>query len=76
MKRNDTYARAVAQAGRARLATLDTAEVANFMAELLRGYSKLQKFTAAAAVSTVAEGKSGRPAQTLRVWLPTTSASL
>ena len=43
LKRNDSYARAVAQAGRARLATLDTAEVTGFMATLLRGYAARQR---------------------------------
>ena len=44
LKKNDSYARAVAQAGRARLASLDTGAVTDFLAELLREYSKRQSF--------------------------------
>jgi hypothetical protein len=45
LKRNDSYARAVAQAGRARLATLDVGAVTDFMAALLGEYAKKQSFT-------------------------------
>mmetsp|Transcript_7561 Transcript_7561/g.21386 ORF Transcript_7561/g.21386 Transcript_7561/m.21386 type:complete len:305 (-) Transcript_7561:405-1319(-) len=41
LRANDTYARAVAEAGRARIMALDTAAVTDFLAELLRGYAKL-----------------------------------
>jgi len=44
LRRNDSYARAVAQAGRARMSALDSAEASKFLAELLTGYSKLQTF--------------------------------
>jgi hypothetical protein len=39
LQKNDDYARAVALAGRARMATLDVVGVAAFMAELLRQYA-------------------------------------
>jgi len=44
LKKNDSYARAVAEAGRARLAALDVAAITDFMAELLTGYSQRQAF--------------------------------
>jgi len=44
LKEHDDYARAVALAGRARMATLDIDAVADFMAELLKQYAKLQTF--------------------------------
>ncbi len=47
LRRNDSYARSVAQAGRARLATLDAGQVTDFMAQLLAGYAKRQRFTPA-----------------------------
>jgi len=44
LQKNDDYARAVALAGRARMATLDVVGVAAFMAELLRQYATRQAF--------------------------------
>ena len=44
LKEHDDYARAVALAGRARMATLTTDAVADFTAELLTQYSRLQLF--------------------------------
>ncbi|KAL1511513.1 hypothetical protein AB1Y20_006321 [Prymnesium parvum] len=44
LRQNDQYARAVARAGRERLASLDNRALADFLAELLRGYAKRQKF--------------------------------
>jgi hypothetical protein len=44
LRRNDSYARAVASAGRARLMALDVGAVTDFMAELLAEYSKRQTF--------------------------------
>ena len=44
LRRNDSYARAVAEAGRARMAALDVGAVTDFMAELLTGYAKRQTF--------------------------------
>ena len=44
LKRNDSYARAVAEAGRARLAALDVGAVTDFMAQLLTEYAKKQDF--------------------------------
>jgi hypothetical protein len=44
LKKNDDYAKAVAMAGRARMAALDANAVADFMAELLTQYAKLQSF--------------------------------
>ena len=44
LKKNDDYARAVALAGRARMATLDTNAVAAFMAELLKQYARKQTY--------------------------------
>ena len=44
LRRNDSYARAVAEAGRARLAALDTDAVTDFMATLLREYARRQNF--------------------------------
>ena len=40
LRANDEYARAVAQAGRARMAALDAAGLSNFMVELLAQYAK------------------------------------
>jgi len=53
LRRNDSYARAVAQAGRARMASLDVSAVTDFMAELLTGYAKRQKFKPSAAKGAV-----------------------
>ncbi|EOD14633.1 hypothetical protein EMIHUDRAFT_197105 [Emiliania huxleyi CCMP1516] len=47
LRANDEYARAVAEAGRARMASLDEAAVTGFMAELLTQYSKRQSFRVA-----------------------------
>ena len=44
LRQNDDYARAVALAGRARMATLHIDAVSDFMAELLTQYAKLQTF--------------------------------
>ena len=44
LKQHDDYARAVALAGRARMATLDIDAVADFMAELLSQYARKQTF--------------------------------
>ena len=44
LKRNDSYARAVAEAGRARLAALDTEAITGFVAMLLTEYAKRQAF--------------------------------
>ena len=41
------------QAGRARLATLDTAAITDFMSTLLRGYAKLQTFKVRPAAGAV-----------------------
>ena len=42
LREHDDYARAVALAGRARMAALDTDAVADFMAELLKQYAAKQ----------------------------------
>jgi protein glucosyltransferase len=44
LRQNDGYARAVAQAGRARMASLDAAALGAFMAELLGQYAARQSF--------------------------------
>ena len=44
LKEHDDYARAVALAGRARMATLDVAGLTDFMAEVLRTYAERQAF--------------------------------
>jgi hypothetical protein len=44
LKAHDAYARAVARAGRERIASLDNAALDDFMAELLTRYASLQKF--------------------------------
>jgi len=44
LREHDTYARAVAMAGRARMAALNTDAVADYMAELLKQYAGLQRF--------------------------------
>ena len=40
LRQNDGYARAVARAGRARMSSLDVGAVTDFMAEVLREYSR------------------------------------
>ena len=44
LRKNDSYARSVAQAGRERLKALDVAVVTDFMAELLTEYAARQTF--------------------------------
>ncbi len=44
LKADDAYARSIALAGQSRMAQMDTDEVANFCASMLRGYAKLQRF--------------------------------
>lgn len=44
LRANDDYARAVAQAGRARMASLDVGALTDFMAEVLTQYAKRQAF--------------------------------
>jgi len=44
LRKNDGYARAVAAAGRARMASVDVDGVSDFMAELLRQYAAKQAF--------------------------------
>ena len=53
LKQNDEYARAVALAGRARMATLDTNAVADFMAELLKQYAAKQTYRVTPARGSV-----------------------
>ena len=49
LQRNDSYARAVAEAGRARLAALDVGAITDYMAKLLTQYAKRQRFRVAPA---------------------------
>ena len=44
LRENDDYARAVAQAGRARMSSLDVGALTDFMAEALTQYAKRQSF--------------------------------
>ena len=44
LRQNDDYARAVAQAGRARMSSLDAGGLSDFMAELLRQYARRLRF--------------------------------
>eukprot|EP00965_Chrysotila_dentata_P043024 1428679-Pleurochrysis_carterae.AAC.1 len=44
LRANDGYARAVAEAGRARMASLDIAQLSTFMAELLSQYARRQAY--------------------------------
>ena len=52
LREHDDYARAVALAGRARMAALDTDAVADFMAELLKQYAAKQVCSALSAACT------------------------
>jgi hypothetical protein len=45
LRKNDDYARAVAQAGRARMSSLDVKALTDFMAVALTSYAKRQGFT-------------------------------
>ena len=44
LQQHDSYARAVAAAGRARMSTLDGDGIASFYAELFKQYARLQRF--------------------------------
>ena len=46
LRQNDAYARAVGEAGRARMSSLDAAGLGEFMAELLRQYARRLSFRA------------------------------